>query len=102
MSNWLKRFWAIVLTAILLFTAFPAVVGAQGPDDGEQDEPRVFSQADDQLLEDDVFAKIEAVTATTCAPKRARCSACRPARFCRTKGSAGRIQQTPPKKDRTL
>ncbi len=25
--------------------------------------PRVFSQADDQLLEDDVFAKIEAVTA---------------------------------------
>ena len=76
MPNWLKRFWAIVLTAILLLTAFPAVVGAQGPDNGEQDEPRVFTQADDQLLEDDVFAKIEAVTAppsggTKKAPKRA-------------------------------
>ena len=76
MSNWFKRFWAFILTAILLFTAFPAVVGAQDTDDGKKDAPHVFTEADETLLENDVFAKIEAVTAPSSggarkAPKRA-------------------------------
>ena len=40
-----------------------AVAGAQGTDGGDGDEPRTFTQADNQLLEDDVFARIDAVTA---------------------------------------
>ena len=65
MSNWLKRFLSVILTAILLITAFPSAFGAQTPDGGEANEPRVFTQADNELLEDDVFAKIEAVTAAS-------------------------------------
>ena len=77
MSNWFKRFWALLLTAVLLLTAFPVAVGAQGAQGSEKDAPRVFTQADDRLLADDVFAKIDAVTAPSSggakknAPKRA-------------------------------
>ena len=76
MSNLFKRFWAFLLTTVLLFSAFPAVVGAQTADDGKEDAPRVFTEADNQLLEDDVFARIDAVTAPSAggprkAPKRA-------------------------------
>ena len=72
MSNWFKRFWAFLLTAFLLLTAFPAAAGAQGTGGGDKDAPRVFTQADNQLLEDDVFAKIDAVTAPSSGgPKKA-------------------------------
>ena len=76
MSNWFRRFWAFILTAVLLLTALPAAAGAQGTDGGDGDEPRTFTQADNQLLEDDVFARIDAVTAPSAggprkAPKRA-------------------------------
>ncbi len=76
MSNWFKRFLAFLLTAVLLFAAVPTAFGAQDADGDKKDEPRVFTQADEQLLEDDVFARIEDVTSPSSdagkkAPRRA-------------------------------
>ncbi|MBQ6662164.1 MAG: cell wall-binding repeat-containing protein, partial [Firmicutes bacterium] len=52
-----KRLLGILLPALLIAVLFPTVVLAQGSE-GDTDVPHAFTEEDDQILEDDVFALI--------------------------------------------
>ena len=69
MSKQFRRLMSLILTLILTLGLAQNIASAAGQKpSGEASAARVYTEADNALLENDVFAKISAVTADSAQP----------------------------------